>query len=250
MNKNRSNLVLSLVSLVITSFLLVFTVYSWYTSNQEVKASSIVGATDIEHTTFTLEKYSVSATDWVNVSKIEEKNVLPGTTTYFRLKCVNDNNFTVSLTAKFEGIESKLDTTYVKVSSDGKNVTYNGIPTYTIANNQVKVDPVVDGGDTKSILYDINGSTISLRHFKIEEGYIIQRFGTTETKTGAVIKKDDVDQTIDTISISDPILNNQQIAIGTSYYYFAFTFLDNDDVDKYFMFQELFIASLTLYRAD
>lgn len=249
-NKNRSNLVLSLVSLVITSFLLVFTVYSWYTSNQEVKASSIVGATDIEHTTFTLEKYSASATDWVNVSKIEEKNVLPGTTTYFRLKCVNDNNFTVSLTAKFEGIESKLDTTYVKVSSDGKNVTYNGIKAYDIVNNQVKVTPVIDGGDSKNILYEISSGNIMLKHFKIQEGYIIQRFGQTETKTGAVLSRDDVNDQLDTVSISDAILNNQQIAKGTSYFYFALTFLDNDDVDKYFMYQELFIASLTLYRAD
>ena len=250
MNKNRSNLVLSLLSLVITSFLLVFTIYSWYTSNQEVNTKSIVGATDIEHATFTLEKYNVSTTSWVPVTKIEEKNVLPGKVTYFRLKCVNENTNSIKLTAKFEGVESRLDKTYVKVSSDNKNITYNGIPTYPIVNNQVKVDPVVDGGDSKSILYDVTGTNISLRHFKIEEGYIIQRFGTTETKTGAVTKKDDVTQSLDTISITDPILNKQSVAVGTSYYYFAFTFLDNDDVDKYFMYQELYIASLTLHEGD
>ena len=155
MNKNRSNLVLSLLSLVITSFLLVFTIYSWYTSNQEVNTKGIVGATDIEHASFTLEKYNVSTTSWVPVTKIEEKNVLPGKVTYFRLKCVNENTTSIKLTAKFEGVESRLDKTYVKVSSDNKNITYNGIPTYSILNNQVKVDPVVDGGDSKSILYDV-----------------------------------------------------------------------------------------------
>ncbi len=250
MNKNRSNLVLSLVSLVITSFLLVFTVYSWYTSNQEVSAGSIVGATDIQNTEFVLEKYNSSSTSWVTVSKIEEENVLPGTSTYFRLKCVNSNDSTVSLTCKFEGVESILDTDYVKVSSDGTKVTYNGIPTYTISNSQVTVDPVVDNGDTKSILYTISDSTVSLSQFKIEEGYIIQKFGTTETTSGAVSKKDDVDSTIQTISITDSILTNEEIAIGTSYYYFALTFLDNDDVDKYFMYQELYISSLTMFEGE
>ena len=89
---------------------------------------------------------------------------------------------------------------------------------------------------------------ISLRHFKIQEGYVIQRFGTTETTSGAVIKKDDLTNNLDIISVSDSILNNQEIAIGTSYYYFALTFLDNDDIDKYFMYQDLYIDSLSMFE--
>ncbi len=245
-NSNRHNLIISLLSLVVTTFLLVFTVYSWYTSNQEVETKSIIGATEIQKTSFELEAWKND--EWKKVSKIEEKNVLPGKTTYFRLKCVNDNDTTIRLTAKFEGIQSKLDTTYVKVSTDKTKITYNGIETYSIASNQVTVEPVVENGETKSILYDVDNTTISLRHFKIQESYIIQRFGTTETKTGAVTKRDDLTNSLDTISISDSILNKQEIAIGTSYYYFALTFLDNDDIDKYLMYQGLYISSLTMFE--
>ena len=239
-NKNRSNLVLSLVSLVITSFLLVFTVYSWYTSNQEVKASSIVGATEINNSEFTLEKWSSSANEWVGVSKIEEENVLPGTVLYLRLKCVNANDTAISLNAKFEGISSVLNTSYVKVS--GTNITYNGVPTYTIANNQVTV------GASNNVLYDVSNTTISLNKFKIEDGYVIQCFGTTETKTGAISSIDDA--TDDLKTIDESILSAQEFASGTSYYYFALTYLDNDDLNNYYMYQSLIIESLTITESE
>lgn len=244
MNKNRSNLVLSLVSLVITSFLLVFTVYSWYTSNQEVKASSIVGATDIEHTTFTLERWNESSSAWVNVSKIKEENVLPGKVMYLRLKCVNENANAITLNAKFEGIESLLNTNFVKISTDGLSVAYNGVSIYPIENNKVTVNPVTIGNTSRSVLYNITNSKISLQDFEIHEGYVIENFGTTETTSGAINSIDDVTSAMKTLD--DKVLENQSMPTGTSYQYFALTYLDNDDVNNYYMYQELFIASLTI----
>ncbi len=245
MNK-KINLIVSFLSMLTTAVLLIVTIFSWYTENRETHSGSIIGGTEIPKTSFELDYWNDSS--WVVVNNIEKTNVLPGTTTYYRLKCVNSGDSTVSLTAKFEGISSKLDTGYVRISADNKSVTYNGIKTYDIVNNSVTVDPVVDNGDTKTVLYDISEGSISLRHFKIEEGYIIQRFGTVETTSNAILKKDDVTLEYDTISIGDPILNNQEIAIGTSYYYFALTFLDNDDIDRYFMYQGLYINSLTMYE--
>ena len=244
-NKNRSNLVLSLVSLVITSFLLVFTVYSWYTSNQEVKASSIVGATDIEHTTFTLERWNESSSAWVNVSKIEQNNSLPGTTIYLRLKCVNENSFEIKLNAKFEGISSNLDTNFVKVNQS--KISYNGVPRYDVVSNKVSVDPVTVGTTIKSVLYNISNSTITLGDFKIEDGYVIENFGSTETKTGAISSVDDI--TEDLKLLSDNILEGTTISTGTSYQYFALTYLDNDLLNNYFMYQKLSIDSLTISEA-
>ena len=246
MNKNRSNLVLSLLSLVITSFLLVFTIYSWYTSNQEVNTKGIVGATDIEHASFTLEKYNVSTTSWVPVTKIEEKNVLPGKVTYFRLKCNNETGATIVLNAKFEGITSSLDTNSVKISSDGLAVAYNGVSVYNIVSNKVTVNPIVSGTESKSVLYNINNSKISLSDFKVEDAYVVQCFGTTETKTGAIDNIDDATNALK--KIDEAVIKNQTMPTGISYYYFALTFLDDDDVNNYYMYQELFIESFKITK--
>ena len=38
---NKTNLIFSIISLLATSFLLVFTIYSWYTANTEVSSRGI-----------------------------------------------------------------------------------------------------------------------------------------------------------------------------------------------------------------
>ena len=61
MKRNRTNLIFSLISLVITSFLLVFTVYSWYTSNQVVSVSTIRGTVVDNQLIDSVEFYNFSA---------------------------------------------------------------------------------------------------------------------------------------------------------------------------------------------
>lgn len=247
----KLNLIFSILSLVTTTILLIVTVYSWYTQNEVVTVTSIVAQTESETTHYDLYYWDANdpTPSWKTVTEIRKTNVLPGTTTYFKLKCVNSGTSAVKLTAKFQGIQSRLDTNYVKVSRDGKYITYNGIKTYDIVNNQVKVEPVIDGLDTKDILYTISGSTIGLRHFEIKNGYAIQKFGTTETHSDAILKRDDITSLSNiSLNIADPILNNQTISVGENNFYFALTFLDDDDQDKYFMYQELYIDSLTMFE--
>lgn len=246
MNKKMTNLIVSILSLVMTTVLLIFTVYSWYTSNTEVKASSIIGGSDVEKANFELDYWD--ETEWKEVKKIEKRNVLPGTTTYFRLKCINTNSAAINITAKFEEIESSVDVNYVQVASDGKSVNYNQVRAYGVESGKVTVPAVTGYGSSKSILYEISGSNVTLKDFKVEEGYVIQRFGTTETKTGAVLNRDDIVSSMDIIAIDEEILDNQSVAVGTSYYYFALTFLDDDDIDNYYMYQELFIKSLSMFE--
>ena len=244
----KLNLIFSILSLVTTTILLIVTVYSWYTQNEVVAINSIVAQTENETTHYELYYWNTTESDWSVVTEIEKKNVLPGTTTYFKLKCTNGSGAAVKLTAKFQGIQSKLDTNYVKVSADGKYVTYNGIKTYDIENSRVTVEPVIEGSDRREVLYTINGTAISLRDFEIKDGYVVQTFGTTETHSGAVLKRDDLTSSVTTLSISDSILNNQTISVGESSYYFALTFLDDDDKDTYYMYQELYIDSLTMFE--
>lgn len=247
----KLNLIFSILSLVTTTILLIVTVYSWYTQNEVVQVKSIVAQTENETTHYELYYWKTSTSSWALATEIAEKNVKPGTTTYFRLKCVNSGSSAVKLTAKFQGIQSKLDKNYVKVSNDSKFITYNGIKAYDIVSGQVKVDPVVIGEDSLTVLYDVdNQKNIALNEFKIEDGYVLQYFGTTETTTGAISKRDDVTDGSVIENISDEILTNRPIAVGTSYYYFSLTFLDDDDIDVYYMYQELYIDSLTMFESE
>ena len=247
----KLNLIFSILSLVTTTILLIVTVYSWYTQNEVVTVTSIVGQTENEDTHYELYYWKPSTNSWAVVTEIEEKNVLPGTTTYFKIVCTNNSGKAVKLTAKFQGIQSILDTNYVKVSSDGKYITYNSIKTYDIVNSQVTVEPVVENGGTKNVLYVVDAEqNIALRHFEIKDGYVIQKFGPTPTTSGAVTKRDDVTDSSNVSSLDAPILNNQIIPVNTSEYYFALTFLDDDDKDAYYMYQELYIDSLTMFEDE
>lgn len=245
----KLNLIFSILSLVTTTILLIVTVYSWYTQNEVVTVKSIVGQTENQDTNYELYYWKTSESKWVVATEIQQRNVLPGSTTYFKLACTNSGSAPVKLTAKFQGIQSKLDTNYVKVSADGKYITYNGIKTYDVANNQVTVEPVVENGDTKNVLYIVDAQkNISLRHFEIKDGYVIQKYGQTETHSGAITKRDNVTSSSNVSNIADSILNEQIIPVGTTNYYFSLTFLDDDDKDKYFMYQELYIDSLTMFE--
>ena len=247
----KLNLIFSILSLVTTTILLIVTVYSWYTQNEVVQIKSIVGQTESETTHYELYYWKESESKWVVVSEIKQENVLPGSTTYFKLACTNSGTAPVKLTATFQGIQSRLDTKYVEVSADGKYITYNGIKTYDVVNNQVTVEPVVENSDTKNVLYIVDAQkNIALRHFEIKDGYVIQKFGPTETHSGAITRRDDVTSSSKISNIADPILNQQIIAIGESSYYFSLTFLDDDDKDKYFMYQELYIDSLTMFESE
>ena len=244
----KLNLIFSILSLVTTTILLIVTVYSWYTQNEVVQVKSIVGQTENQDTNYELYYWKESTSSWAVVTEIKEKNVLPGKTTYFRLKCVNNSGSSVKLTAKFQGIQSRLDTNYVKVSADGKTINYSGIKAYDIANNKVEVDPVVVGETTKTVLYNVSNKNITLGQFKIEDGYVIQKYGTTETHTGAIDNIDDA--TSDLIGVGDEVLSSWNVAVDTSYYYFSLTYLHDADINNYYMYQELYIDSLTMFESE
>ncbi len=243
----KLNLIFSILSLVTTTILLIVTVYSWYTQNEVVQVKSIVAQTENQSTNYELYYWDdkTATAEWKIVTEIKKTNVLPGTATYFRLKCTNNGSEPVTIKANFEGIESRLDTNYVKVSADGSYVTYNTVKAYDIENGNVTVDPVVVGEDSLSVLYNITNSTVALSDFIIENGYMVETFGTTETHSGAIDNIDDV--TSDLKTVDELVINGHTTPAGqTNYYYFALTYLDNAELNNYFMYQILFVESLKI----
>ncbi len=270
MNKNRSNLVLSLLSLVITSFLLVFTIYSWYTSNQEVKASGIVASTAGENFDFRLRYWDGSSWKVVN-QNLRYEGWLPGTTTYYELKLSNTDSSSAMVNVDFTGVNSSVNNEYVKATYDGTSggyIKYNGVNAYKYTGNPVGQESAYVRVDTVSAsnqaLYKITenkvGSNInyivSAETLKIENGFRWQYIGESENATdetlhtGAITDIDDITEDDYIYDLSTPLLEDYEIVGNTSfYYYFAITFLDDDDMDRFYMYQDLFIEAITISKS-
>ena len=245
MNK-KFNLILSCASLLVTAALLVLTVFSWYVVNQEVNVTGIVANTAGEDLDFTLSYYDESQSKWNPVTeKIEFKNVLPGTAKYFKLSCQNSGIDDIKITGFFDGITSNLDTTYVKVS--GNYVTYNTVPAYEI--NSVSKAVLVDN----KVLYRVNSSTITLGSFLIEQGYRVQYFGTTETKgtENPTTTYNDIDNLPTDGSmryVRDDVFESLTITPSGINIYFALVYLNDNSLNKYYMYQSLYLDSLVIRK--
>ena len=244
MNK-KINLILSCASLLVTAALLVLTVFSWYVSNQKVDVTGIIANTADENLHFTLYYYDTDESDWVPMTdalKFEDK--LPGDATYFKLACENTGDSDIAINGYFEGIQSKLDTDYVKVS--GNYITYNTVPAYAIgASSSVVVD--------NKILYSVQGSQISLGYYKIEEGFRVQYFGETETKgtenpTTTYNTADNQPNDGTVRKLNTPLFDNLIIPTTGKNQYFAVVYLDDDDLNSYYMYQNLYLDSIVIKK--
>ena len=242
----KFNLILSFASLLATAGLLVFVIFSWYVVNQEVNVNGIVASTAGEDLTFTLYYYDTEENDWAPMTEpLKFEDNLPGDATYFKLVCENSGSSDITINGYFEGIQSKLDTDYVKVN--GNYITYNTVPAYAI--NGTSHSVVVDN----KVLYSVSGSQISLGYYKIEEGFRIQYFGETETKgtenpsrTYNTADNQPNDGTVR--KLSTPLFDNLIIPTTGKNQYFALVYLDDDDVNSFYMYQNLYLDSIVIKK--
>ncbi len=242
----KLNLILSCASLCVTVALLILSVFSWYVTNQEVNVTGIVASTAGEDLTFTLYYYDEDESEWTPMTDaLVFENTLPGEAKYFKLVCENSGTDDITINGYFEGIQSKLDTDFVKVS--GNYVTYNTVPAYQINNTSRAV--LIDN----RVLYSVQGSTISLGYYKIEEGFRIQYFGETETNgtespstTYNSIDNQPNDGTVR--SVNSSLFENLIIPTTGKNLYFAFVYLDDDELNPYYMYQSLYLDALVIKK--
>ena len=259
----KLNLILSAASTVVTLGLLIATMFAWYVVNKEAEAHGVIANTADNGLATSLRYWDGDS--WEDVEDdLNFEGWLPGTTTYFELAIENSAADDLTINANFIGIESKVDNNYVKATYNGSTggyITYNGVNAYkytgtpTASNAAyVRVDTV---DASNQALYKItqgqSGYVVSAETLKIENGFKWQYIGESENDpdetlhTGAVTDIDEITGTDYIYDITDPLLADYEVFGGTTlYYYFAVTFMDDDDMDQFYMYQELFIEAISI----
>jgi hypothetical protein len=259
----KLNLILSAASTVVTLGLLIATMFAWYVTNQEAEAHGVIANTADNGLATSLRYWDGDS--WEDVEDdLNFEGWLPGTTTYFELVIENSAEADLTINANFIGIESKVDNNYVKATYDdtkGGFITYNGVDAYKFTGkpsgstaSYVRVDTI---DASNQALYKItqgqSGYVVSAETLKIENGFKWQYIGESEEDpnetlhTGAVTDIDDITEDDYIYDITDPLLTDYDVYGGTTlYYYFAVTFMDDDDMDQFYMYQELFIEAISI----
>ena len=263
----KLNLILSAASTLVTLGLLIATMFAWYMVNEEATATGVIANSAGKAIGSTLRYWDGDS--WEDVDdNLNFEGWLPGTTTYFELAIANSSDDDQAVNANFIGIQSKVDNNYVKATYNGSTggyITYNGVNAYkytgtpTASNAAyVRVDTV---DASNQALYKIlqkteGGQTsyvVSAETLKIENGFKWQYIGESEDDpdetlhTGAITDIDAITEDDYIYDITDPLLQDYEVYGGTTlYYYFAVTFMDDDDMDQFYMYQELFIEAISI----
>lgn len=263
----KLNLILSAASTVVTLGLLIATMFAWYVVNKEAEAHGVIASTADKGLGMNLRYWDGDS--WEDVDdNLSFEGWLPGTTTYFELSIENTSSEDHAITANFIGIESKVDNNYVKATYNGSTggyITYNGVNAYkytgtpTASNAAyVRVDTVDASNQAlyKIMQQTVSGQTsyvVTAETLKIENGFKWQYIGESEDDpdetlhTGAVTDIDEITEDDYIYDITDPLLDDYEVYGGTTlYYYFAVTFMDDDDMDQFYMYQELFIEAISV----
>ena len=243
----KLNLILSAASTLVTLGLLIITMFAWFVTNQETEAHGIIANTADENLSFTLYTYDNDESDWVSVDEaLEFENTKPGEAKYFKLVCENSGTDDIIIDGYFSGIQSKINTDYVKISNN--YVTYNTVRAYRI-NTSANAVVVEDN----RVLYNVSGGAISLGYYKIEDGFRIQYFGETETNgtenpstTYNDIDNQPTDGTVR--SISTALFDDLTVPSTGKTLYFALVYLDDDYLNQFYMYQSLYLDSLVIAK--
>lgn len=173
MNKK---LIFNLISLIVTSLLLVMVVFSWYISNDSVKAEGIFGKTEDQDYSLKLQRGTYNSSDstwtWTDTTSLSISNIQPGDSFFFRIIITTSRN--INLNMDFSGIESDIDSS---IAVSNGYITIGATKRYNIVNNKVQV---TEGGSTKT-LYNISGSTVSLADYKVEDTFRFYNYGVCPT---------------------------------------------------------------------
>ena len=139
--KKVINYILSVGSLMVTLFLLVITMFSWYVTNNQAEAKGITGITASNGHSFEIRYWDASQSSWELTTSFDDatKDLWPGDVVYFKISLINEeDNTSVKVNVNLSDINVVIDNT--KVTADANHVYYNGVSMYDVSSNKVKVN--------------------------------------------------------------------------------------------------------------
>lgn len=139
--KKVINYALSIGSLLVTLFLLVITMFSWYVTNNKAEAKGITAVTASNGHNFQIQYWDSSTSKWAGTSAFDDatKNLWPGDVVYFKISLLDEaDSVSVNVDVSLADISVVLDTE--KVTGDESHVYYNGVSMYTVTSGAVTVD--------------------------------------------------------------------------------------------------------------
>ncbi|MCR5349879.1 MAG: hypothetical protein K6E20_02700 [Acholeplasmatales bacterium] len=261
--KKYINLIISSVSLLVTTTLLILSMFAWYVVNETAKASGIIAASDSIRGSFDFYYWNDTSTtneqgvttesgSWVKSNNdLRIKDAWPDDVFYFKI-VGSSLDAGQKLTVSFSGIDTNLNTDYVTGAKNGSNyeVSYSGVVQYTSTTTSIDVDY---NGTDKTLYnltqneddntkYDVNLDEILIQDvFKVYTAPTVKTVGTTtDFPASKGTTKVDIDGTIynETITAADN---------GTKTIYFALSFDSlGDAIDNFYQFQGLVIKNVQI----
>ena len=165
--RKYSNLILSLISLVVTSTLLVVLIMAWYTSNTKVDATGLRAASGEDSYVFNFYYWDETTKDsdlersgsWkLTKNDLSIQDAMPEDIFYFK---VEGTGLSVNQVIQmiFRDVSSTLDTDVVKgiynPISGEYEVRFNGVKRYSSLTSNINVDYEIDGVNTSKTLYNL-----------------------------------------------------------------------------------------------
>lgn len=253
--KKNLNVLLSSISLFVTAFLLIISIFSWYVTNDKASARGIIGQAQGISGVFDIYYFNDTSTqegksgNWVKYqNELSIIDAWPNDVFYFKIVGTNLKT-DQTLKIAFKDIQSVLNTEIVTAEKVGTNynILYSGIKRYTSTTTNVSVDY----NNVNKTLYNIttdddNNYVVNLADIKIQDVFKLYTAPTFETVGSVTDFPKSKGSTV--VDIESEIFNQKITAAdnGTKSIYFALSFnsTGSDTLDNYYQFQGLNISKI------
>ncbi len=262
MNKK---LILNIITLVITTFLLIFVINAWYVTNEKASVNGIIGATDSDSFSLELERGTYNETKWTweNTNNLAISNMQPGDAFFFRFKITASKAGSFKVTLNDIVSQLQADTLARTSVTSGTNtkyyVTMNGTRLYEMQTATLLSIYSDKAGSTKlGDLYSYNATKeeFSLEDFKVEDAFKYYDYGLGNqtffnSKDNNVTNDGDVTSNAKPIKNFTTTYNIQSVSESNVWYgYFALEFNEEASLRTYKHFDGNVKEDSNLFQAQ
>ncbi len=245
MNKK---LVLNIITLVITTFLLIFVINAWYVSNSTATVSNVTGTTANDGFTLDLERGTYNGTSqvdgrtvynwtWQSTNDLSINNMEPGDAFFFRFKVTPTKNGTYrvslgNITSSIQKDSNNADIIKQERVGDDYYVTFNSTKLFKMDNaTTMNVYGDTSKTDNLGTLYTYASGKFTLDDYKVQDVFRYYNFGKLESDDFGrenVIPSDYTGVALENVSYTYTASNTNQF-----YVYFALEFNDEASLETY-----------------